>query len=97
MSGASASPVLTVFTATVYPGVARIWYGCVRKAFPSGQAKFEIFYDSDANRLVTEEFPGATILPRTAARREYHDAYNDAVERAQTPYLAIIDSEVLFV
>ena len=89
-------PPLTVFTSTVYPDVARIWYACVRRAFPAG-VRFEIFYDSEAGDLAAEDFPGAVILKRNATRREFHDAYNDAVRRAVTPYLAIVDSDVYWV
>jgi hypothetical protein len=91
------TPQVTVFTSTVYPDVARIWHACVRRAFPQGEAQFEIFYDSAAGALRPEDFPGAAILHRTAACREFHDAYNDAVRRAATPYLAIIDSDVYWV
>jgi hypothetical protein len=90
-------PVLTVFTSTVYPDVARLWHACVRRAFPPGEAAVEIFYDAPDNDIRAEEFPGATILRRTPTRREYHDAYNDAVRRARTPYLAIVDSDVFWI
>ena len=92
-----APPLVTVFTATVYPDVARIWHACVRRAFPAAEAQFEIFYDSDAGLLHDGDFPGTAILRRSAVRREFHDAYNDAVRRAATPYLAIIDSDVYWV
>lgn len=87
---------LTVFTATVYPDVARMWYACVRRAFPAATTKFEIFYDSDGDGLPRDCFDGASILRRTPDRRDHHDAYNDAVKRAETPYLAIIDTDVFW-
>jgi hypothetical protein len=90
------SPQLTVFTATVYPDVARIWYECVRRAFPGSSTKVEIFYDSDGDGLPRDCFEGAHILRRTPGRRDHHDAYNDAVQRAETPYLAIIDTDVFW-
>jgi len=92
-----AAPLLTVFTSTVFADVARIWFRCVRRAFPEGLARFEIFHDSDDEPLDPAEFPGAVILRRTAACREFHDAYNEAVERCRTRYLAIIDSDVFWV
>ncbi len=88
--------LLTVFTSTVYPDVARIWHACVGRAFPKG-VRVEIFYDSAEDKLQPELFPGASVLSRTSSRREFHDAYNDAVARAGTPYLAIIDSDVFWV
>jgi hypothetical protein len=91
------SPLVTVLTCTVYPDVARIWHACVARAFPKDEARIEIFYDSDAGLLDPARFPGASILPRTAARREYHDAYNDAVARVETPYLAFVDSDVFWI
>jgi hypothetical protein len=87
---------LTVFTATVYPDVARMWYACVRRAFPAATTKFEIFYDSDGDGLPRDCFDGASILRRTPNRRDHHDAYNDAVKRAETPYLAIVDTDVFW-
>ena len=87
---------LTVFTATVYPDVARIWYACVRRAFPAHATTFEIFYDSDGAGLPPGCFDGANIVRRTPERRDHHDAYNDAVKRAETPYLAIIDTDVFW-
>ena len=94
---AESAPLVTVFTCTVYPDVARIWHACVRRAFPADEARIEIFYDSDQGLLDPAHFPGAAILPRTPARREYHDAYNDAVARVETPYLAFIDSDVFWI
>jgi ribulose bisphosphate carboxylase small subunit len=92
----SGNKQLTVFTATVYPDVARIWYACVQRAFPTQATKFEIFYDSDGKGLPLGCFEGAEIMRRTAERRDHHDAYNDAVRRAETPYLAIIDTDVFW-
>ncbi|HTD22071.1 MAG TPA: glycosyltransferase [Terriglobales bacterium] len=92
-----AEPLLTVFTSTVFADVVRIWFQCVSRAFPDGLARFEIFHDSDGPQLDPAEFPGATILHRTSTCREFHDAYNEAVQRCQTRYLAIIDSDVFWV
>jgi hypothetical protein len=93
MSGA---PLVTVFTSTVYPDVVRLWHACVTRAFPAEEARFEIFQDSDRHILDPALYPGATILHRTSKRREFHDAYNDAVQRVETPYLAFIDSDVFW-
>jgi len=93
----TAAPLVTVLTCTVYPDVARVWHACVRRSFPADEARMEIFYDSDRGGLDPAHFPGAEILPRTPARREYHDAYNDAVARVETPYLAFVDSDVFWI
>ncbi|MBV8199647.1 MAG: hypothetical protein JOZ15_03390 [Acidobacteria bacterium] len=90
-------PLLTVFTATVYPDVARLWHACVARAFPRQEARFEIFEDSARHRLDPALVPRATVLQRTAVRRDFHDAYNDAVARVETPYLAIVDSDVFWI
>jgi hypothetical protein len=94
--GMNSAPQVTVFTATVYPDVARLWYECVRRAFPPGVARFEIFYDSDGEGLPGDCFEGAHVLRRTQECRDHHDAYNEAVHRACTPYLAIIDTDVFW-
>jgi ribulose bisphosphate carboxylase small subunit len=92
----SSLPEVTVFTATVYPDVARLWYECVRRAFPPDAARFEIFYDAEGDGLPSDCFEGVHILRRTPDRRDHHDAYNDAVHRATTRYLAIIDTDVFW-
>lgn len=90
------SESLTVFTSTVYPDLARIWHACVRRAFPAGETRIEIFVDSEAE-VESGLFPAADILRRAPHRREHHEAYRDAVLRAETPWLAIIDSDVFWV
>ncbi|HZF07966.1 MAG TPA: glycosyltransferase [Thermoanaerobaculia bacterium] len=97
MTAAGNSPLLTIFTSTVYPDVVRLWHACVSRAFPPEETRIEIFQDSDRNILDPALYPGATILYRTSARREFHDAYNDAIARAETPYLAFIDSDVFWI
>lgn len=91
--GKAASPPvesgeLTIFTATVYPDVARLWLACVRRSFP--EAAVEIFWDSDRP---PPEFP---VLQRTPERRDYHEAYDDALARCATPYLAFTDTDVFW-
>jgi hypothetical protein len=90
------TPELTVFTATVFPDVARLWHGCIRRAFPA-DTRVEIFHDAAGEALSPLLYPGATILPRTPTRRDHHDAYNDAIRRAETPFIAIIDTDVFWV
>jgi hypothetical protein len=89
------APSLTVFTATVYADVARIWHACVTRAL-GGAARLEIFDDSPAQDLDSALFPGAAVLRRSPLRRDFHEAYNDAVRRCQTPFLAFVDSDVFW-
>jgi hypothetical protein len=91
------APLVTVFTSTVYPDVARLWHACVSRAFPAAEARFEIFQDAERGALDPGLYPGTAILHRTPARREFHDAYNDAVARVETPYLAFVDSDVFWI
>ncbi|HYL06244.1 MAG TPA: hypothetical protein VE075_09395 [Thermoanaerobaculia bacterium] len=88
---------MTVFTSTVYPDVARLWHACVTRAFPAAEARFEVFLDSARCDLDPALLPGAAILRRTLTRRDFHEAYNDAVARVETPYLAIVDSDVFWI
>jgi hypothetical protein len=90
------TPALTVFTSTVYADVARIWHACVARA-TSGTARIEVFDDSPGQDLPEAAFRGATVLRRSPARRDFHEAYNDALARAATPLLAFVDTDVLCV
>src|SRR5262249_42285394 len=94
--GVRTQPLVTVFTSTVYPDLVRIWHACASRAFPADEAVLEIFQDSEDNALCASLLPGVTVLRRTASRRDFHDAYNDALARASTPYLAFIDSDVFW-
>jgi hypothetical protein len=86
---------LTVIVSTVYGDVARIWHACVRRSLP--EARIEIFWDSDQPAPSADLFPDASLLCRKAGRRDYHEAYNDALARCGTPYLALIDSDVYWI
>jgi hypothetical protein len=97
MSSRGRRPLVTVFTSTVYPDVARLWHACVARAFPREEAQLEIFQDSERHDLDPDLLPRAAILRRSPARRDFHDAYNDAVARVETPYLAIVDSDVFWI
>jgi hypothetical protein len=85
---------LTIFTATVYEDVARLWHACVRRSFP--EATVEIFWDSERPAPEASHFPGATFIRRTPQRRDYHEAYDDALARCATPYLAFTDTDVFW-
>ena len=57
----------------------------------------EIFQDGDRETpLEPALFPGAALLRRGPGRRDFHEAYNEAVQRAETPYLGFIDSDVFW-
>jgi hypothetical protein len=93
----SSQPLVTVFTSTIYPDLARLWHACVSRSFPAEETVLEIFQDSDENELDPRWLPGTTLLRRTPARREFHDSYNDALARAATPYLAFVDTDVFWI
>ncbi|HSR50087.1 MAG TPA: hypothetical protein VLV83_04620 [Acidobacteriota bacterium] len=87
---------ITVFTSTVYQDVARVWHACVSKAFPRHEAQIEIFHDAPG-QLDVQYFPDTRLLTRGPRRLDFHDAYNDALRRCHTPYLAICDSDVFWI
>jgi len=91
------NPLVTVFTSTIYPDLARLWHACVSRSFPADETVLEIFQDSDENQLDPRWLPGTTLLRRTPQRREFHDAYNDALARCETPYLAFVDTDVFWI
>jgi hypothetical protein len=87
---------LTVFTSTVYPDIVRVWNACIRSALPREDIRVEVFSDTAEDRLEERLVPGAVVLRRTSVRRDFHDAYNDALARAETPYLAFVDTDVFW-
>ena len=93
---ASAAPRLTVFTSTVYPDIVRVWNACIQSALPRDDIRVEVFFDSSERRLEAHVLPGAVVVRRSARRRDFHDAYNDALVRADTPYLAFVDTDVFW-
>jgi glycosyltransferase involved in cell wall biosynthesis len=93
----TSKPLVTVFTCTVYFDIARIWHACVSRIFPAGEAKFEIFIDSDGEPPPMEYFRGVDFIRQGPSRRDFQEAYNDALARADTPYVAFIDSDVYWV
>lgn len=90
-------PLVTVFTSTIYPDLARLWHACVSRSFPADEAAIEVFQDSDEHEVDPRWLPGATVLRRAAFRREFHEAYNDALDRVETPYLAFVDTDVFWI
>jgi len=93
----TALKLVTVFTSTIYPDLARLWHACVSRSFPAGEAAIEVFQDSDEHVVDPRWLPGANVLRRSASRREFHEAYNDALARVETPYLAFVDTDVFWI
>ena len=93
----NSQPLITVFTCTAYFDIARIWHACVSRVFPPGEARLEIFVDSDAENPDLRYFPGVNLIRQGPSRRDFQEAYNDALARVETPYLAFIDSDVYWV
>jgi len=91
------TPLLTIFTASVRLDLARLWLACVHRAFPRGDVAVEIFDDSDEGALRPEFLPGAVLLRPGTGRRDFQEAYNDALRRAATPWLALIDTDAFAV
>jgi hypothetical protein len=87
------TPLLTIFTASVRLDLARLWLACVTRAFPQGETRIEIFDDSGEGVLRPDLLPGAAILRPGAGRRDFQEAYNDALDRAATPWLAFLDTD----
>ena len=89
--------LVTVFTSTIYPDLARLWHACVSRSFPKDETAIEVFQDSDEHVVDPRWLPGATVLKRAPSRREFHEAYNDALARVETPYLAFVDTDVFWI
>ena len=89
--------LVTVFTSTIYPDLARLWHACIRRSFPADEAAIEVFQDSDEHVVDPRWLPGADVLRRAASRRDFHEAYNDALARVETPYLAFVDTDVFWI
>ena len=89
--------LVTVFTSTIYPDLARLWHACVSRSFPRHEAAIEVFQDSDEHEVSPRWLPGATVVRRAPSRRDFHEAYNDALARVETPYLAFVDTDVFWI
>ena len=87
------TPLLTIFTASAREDLARLWLACVAHAFPREETLVEIFDDSEGGVLRPEGLPAATILRPAPGRRDFQEAYNDALGRATTPWLALFDTD----
>lgn len=88
---------VTIHTASVYPDLVRVWRACIARAIPPRDAALQVFDDSEDGSLSEEQLPGLTLLKRSPACRDFHEAYNDALARATTPFLAFVDTDVFWV
>lgn len=88
------TPVLTIFTASVRLDLARLWLACVERAFPRDEVVVEIFDDSKDGVLTPGLLPRATVFRPGPGRRDFQEAYNDALLRAGTPVLVLADTDV---
>jgi hypothetical protein len=91
-----ARPRVTVFTASVFGDVPRIWLACLRRSLPPDDVRFEVFDDSPKSNLDAKLLPDATLLRRSAERPDFEVAYADALRRATTPFLAFVDTDVFW-
>lgn len=92
----STVPRVTVFTASVFGDVPRIWLACLRRALPPDGVRFEVFDDSADGTLDGKLLPGVTLLRRSVERPDFQVAYGDALRRATTPFLAFVDTDVFW-
>jgi hypothetical protein len=93
---AQGGPRATVFTASVFGDIPRIWLACLRRSLPAGDVSFEIFDDSAEGVLDGGLLSGAALLRRSEERPDFEVAYNDALRRATTPFLAFVDTDVFW-
>ncbi|HEX7614254.1 MAG TPA: hypothetical protein VF554_03150 [Thermoanaerobaculia bacterium] len=91
-----AIPRATVFAASVFGDVPRLWLACLGRALPPGEARFEIFDDSAEGSLDGGLLPGVAVLRRSPARPDFQVAYGDVLRRTATPFLAFVDTDVFW-
>jgi hypothetical protein len=92
----NAGPLATVFTASVFGDVPRIWLACLRRSLPERDVKFEVFDDSPEGTLDGKFLPDVTLLRRSEERPDFQVAYGDALRRATTPFLAFVDTDIFW-
>jgi hypothetical protein len=92
----NAGPRVTVFAASVFGDVPRIWLACLRRSLPSDDVRFEVFDDSAEGTLDEKLLPDVTLLHRSEERPDFQVAYGDALRRATTPFLAFVDTDVFW-
>ena len=88
-------PLATVFAASVFGDIPRIWLACLRHSVPPDAAAIELFDDA-GGALDGALLPGVTLLGRSPERPDFQVAYGDALRRATTPLLAFVDTDVFW-
>jgi Glycosyl transferase family 2 len=91
-----AIPRATVFAASVFGDVPRLWLACLRQSLPSDEVRFEVFDDSAEGTLDEKLLPDVTLVRRSAERPDFQVAYGDALRRATTPFVAFVDTDVFW-
>lgn len=91
---ARSSARATVFAASVYGDIPRLWHASLTRALPEQDVTFELFDDSPEGALEGGFLPGVALLRRSAERPDFQVAYADALWRATTPLLAFVDTDV---
>lgn len=87
---------LTVFSASVRLDLARLWLACLRRALPGPDVHVILYDDSGRGALRDDLLPGAAVIGPAAGRRDFQEAYNDALLRAGTPLLVLADTDVFW-
>ncbi len=89
-------PRATVFAASVFGDLPRLWLACLRRALPAEDVRFELFDDSPDGGLDEALLPGVAVVRRSPARPDFQVAYGDALQRATTPLLVFVDTDVFW-
>lgn len=87
---------LTVFAASVRLDLARLWLACLRRALPDSAVRIVLYDDSGRGGLRDDLLPGAEVIGPAAGRRDFQEAYNDALLRVDTPFLLLADTDVFW-
>jgi len=87
---------VTVFAASVFRDLPRIWLACLRRSLPPDDVRFKVFDDSAEGTLDEKLLPDVTLLRRSEERQDSEVAYGDALRRATTPFLAFVDTDVFW-
>ena len=91
-----ARPFATIFAASVFGDIPRLWLACLRRSLPPADVTYEVFDDSADGSLDEGLLPGVAVLRRSPSRPDFQVAYDDALRRATTPFLAFVDTDVFW-
>ena len=88
---------LTVFAASVRLDLARLWLACMRRALPDPAVRIDISTTTRGDGGLRDDLlPGAEVIGPAAGRRDFQEAYNDALLRVATPFLLLADTDVFW-